>query len=306
MNKYYEKDGYMVGVCSDGTEFLFDKEDYGKVSQWNWVHHHKGIDGNMGKSRVSLGRLITGKFEKSCRVTMKNKGYDFRKDNLFVSNQFIDKGDYYEVLTRSGKTFYIDKEDCEIVQKYQWRINTQGYPEAQIDGRRIKLHRYLLGVYNELFTYDRVVDHIDRNPRNNRRCNLRIVTQAENARNQDFTTRNKSGVVNVIWSAEMNAWRAYKMIDGIRHNIGNFNTIDEAKEAVEQFNYCVATGQRYSDMSTHHRKSSQSGEKYIYKHKPHGYTVCIITPNHQHVYLGLYNDIDEAINVRDKYLEQQK
>lgn len=306
MNKYYEKDGYMVGVCSDGTEFLFDKEDYGKVSQWNWIHHHRGIDGNMGKSHVSLGRLITGHFEKSCRITMKNKGYDFRKNNLYAWNQYYDRGDYYEVDTRNGKTFYIDKEDREIVQKYQWYINTQGYPEAHIDGRMIKLHRYILGIHEETFSYNRVVDHIDRNPRNNRRYNLRIVTQSENARNQDFTTRNKSGVVNVIWCAEMNAWRAYKMIDGIRHNIGNFNTIDEAKNAVEQFNNCIATGQRYNDMSTHHRKGSQSGEKYIYKHKPHGYTVRISIPGRQNVYLGLYNSIEEAIVVRDNYLEQQK
>nr|DAG29032.1 MAG TPA: homing endonuclease [Caudoviricetes sp.] len=299
MNSYYEKDGYMVGICSDGTEFIFDKEKYDIVSQWNWMHHNKSIDGARGKDRISLAKLVTG-YRGRHPIHLRQKGFDFRLSNLFADNVYTDMGDYYSVETISGVCFYIDKEDEPRVHKYVWYLNSQGYPEVRDHGKVIRLHRYIMNM-DEPFTYDRVVDHIDRNPLNNRKSNLRIVSQAVNTRNRAMSGNNTSGVPGVFWSSEMGAWRAYRVIDGVRHNIGNFETIEDAEAAVQNFEQCMRDGREYVSCSTHdNRLTSASGHKYIYKRKSRGYTVSV----NGH-YLGLRNTLEEAQLLRDQYLNQQ-
>lgn len=41
-NQYKEQDDYMVGICSDGTEFIFDKDDYEKISSFCWYKNQYG------------------------------------------------------------------------------------------------------------------------------------------------------------------------------------------------------------------------------------------------------------------------
>jgi hypothetical protein len=52
------------------------------------------------------------------------------------------------------------------------------------------MHRDILGLLRD---DPRVVDHIDGNPLNNCRANLRICTQAENTMNRRLDRRNTSG-----------------------------------------------------------------------------------------------------------------
>lgn len=299
MNTYYEKDGYMIGICSDGTEFLFDKDKYDIVSQWHWMHHRGCVDGAHGKNRISLAKLVT-EYRGRHPILLRQKGFDFRLSNLFVDNIYTDMGDYYAVETISGICFYVDKEDEPRVHKYVWGLNTQGYPETRDHGKVIHLHRYIMNM-DEPFTYDRVVDHIDRNPLNNRKSNLRIVRQAVNTRNRAMSGCNTSGVPGVFWSSEMGAWRAYRVVDGVKHKVGNFKTIEEAATAMQNFERCMQDGQQYVDCSTHDKRlTSATGHKYIYEHKPHGYTVAV-----HGCYLGLRNTIEEAQALRDQYLNQQ-
>jgi len=305
MNKYYQKENYMVGVCSDGTEFIFDMEDYEKVSPWNWMNHRNVIEGADGKKRISLGKLIMDVINSNEPVLRKEKNFDYRKNNLYSSNTYIDKGDYYEVKTIKDESFYIDKNDYNKVRKYRWFLNTQKYPEARKNGKPIRLHRYLLDM-NEDFTYDRVVDHIDRNPCNNRMNNLRIVSQAENTRNRCMGSNNTSSAFNVFWGSNIGAWRASRVVNGVKYNVGNFNTIEEAESELKRLSECLNQGKEFISKSTRvNKRNSSTGHKYIYNHKPHGYTINVVL-NNKRYYLGLYDDIEEAITVRDKYLKEHK
>lgn len=82
------------------------------------------------------------------------------------------------------------------------------------------LHRYLLNPSKGL-----TVDHINRNPLDNRRCNLRICTQFENNQNQ---SSNKSGKVGVTFNKKSNKYIAYIKVKRKHITLGEFKNFDDA------------------------------------------------------------------------------
>ena len=302
MNTYYKKDDYMVGVCSDGTEFIFDIDAYDNIKDWNWFHHRDAIEGNRGKERLSLAKAVLGLYDRADPVIRIEKTFDYRKSNLYANNTYIDQGNYYDVVTIDGRAFMIDKDDYDKVKKFRWYLNTQNYPEAVKNGKLYRVHRYVMGL-DEKFTYDRVVDHINRNTLDNRKCNLRIVSQAENVHNSAMKSNNTSGVTGAFWSPELGAWRAYRTVNGKKYKIGSYTTIDEAAVDLARFDYCMEHNIEFIPNPTHNKQPvSATGQKYIYNNnKGRGYIVNI-NKRQSKGYLGVYQDLDEAIRVRDDYL----
>jgi hypothetical protein len=78
-----------------------------------------------------------------------------------------------------GRFAIIDKEDIDIVSKYKWFFTKNGYAMNKSGKKSIYMHRLILGVQNGLVT-----DHINGNKLDNRRCNLRQCTQAQNLMNR--------------------------------------------------------------------------------------------------------------------------
>lgn len=101
--------------------------------------------------------------------------------------------------TGRGDVFLVDQADAEAVSRYKWQsvANKAGskrrtpYVAATINGRRMFLHRWLLQA-----PAGHHVDHIDGDPLNNCRANLRIVTPAENI--NAAVERRKAGAVSTI------------------------------------------------------------------------------------------------------------
>ena len=75
--------------------------------------------------------------------------------------------------------FIVDKNDVERVLQYKWSLISSGYIVAYENDKTILLHRFLMQCPN-----DKVVDHINHNKKDNRRKNLRIITQKENCYNK--------------------------------------------------------------------------------------------------------------------------
>jgi hypothetical protein len=76
----------------------------------------------------------------------------------------------------------VDAADYEQVTKYRWCASGHGhniYATAVVDGRTVYMHRMLMRPRKGY-----VVDHIDGNGLNNRRCNLRVCTPAQNLANK--------------------------------------------------------------------------------------------------------------------------
>ena len=72
--------------------------------------------------------------------------------------------------------------------------DSKGYMQVSIHGKILKAHRVIAQAFLGDGGPGMVVDHIDRNPANNRVENLRWVTQKENTHNSERYERNTYGV----------------------------------------------------------------------------------------------------------------
>lgn len=75
----------------------------------------------------------------------------------------------------------IDDEFYETYNTYIWRVNKSGYVITSIGNLQLGLHHVVLG-YKPIPGY--AIDHINRNPLDNRRHNLRLATHAQNNMNK--------------------------------------------------------------------------------------------------------------------------
>jgi len=96
----------------------------------------------------------------------------------------------------------IDIDDIEKISTQKWHTkDNRGISEYCISNSVGLLHRFLLDLSSENTT---VVDHINGNPLDNRRNNLRTCTSQENSRNCRIPKNNKSGHKGIYWVASRN------------------------------------------------------------------------------------------------------
>lgn len=122
----------------------------------------------------------------------------------------------------------IDKEDVNKINKYSWRINEKGYVISDINKHKVRIHNLILN--RDTSNPKIVCDHINRNKLDNRKNNLRIVSQKENNKNRIL----KKGL---FYTKRKNKWQAYCISNKKMHSLGYYNTENEAKEAVKR-HYC--------------------------------------------------------------------
>ena len=92
----------------------------------------------------------------------------------------------------------IDEEDYYKLKQISWWIRGK-YVAGHINDKVKLLHRYLLN-------YDgkNVVDHINNNPLDNRKCNLIIVTKKQNSMNVSVSKNATSKYIGVSWAKNVN------------------------------------------------------------------------------------------------------
>src|SRR3954466_3760097 len=97
----------------------------------------------------------------------------------------------------------IDEEDYIEIVNYTINLKKKqnGFYAYLLKGDWAEaLHRYLLRPPNGI-----EVDHINRNPLDNRRSNLRLGTHAQNSRNK-FQKNSPSGFKGVYWAKDKKKW----------------------------------------------------------------------------------------------------
>lgn len=106
-------------------------------------------------------------------------------------------------------------------------LKTSGYMATKIKGKYYELHR-LAFLYVEGYLPEECVDHIDRNPANNKWDNLREVSHSCNSMNKGTQSNNTSCIVGVNWCESNQAWHARVTNKGKRIYLGQFKTKLEA------------------------------------------------------------------------------
>jgi hypothetical protein len=128
---------------------------------------------------------------------------------------------------------WVDAEDAELVKGFRWYRNS-GYVERAVHARiakgkyskrHVMLHRHLLGLDGVAGIE---IDHIDGDPLNNRRSNLRVVTHAQNMQNRRKQSGTSSRYRGVHWNSQRSKWRAGLRVDGRFVDLGHFADEDEA------------------------------------------------------------------------------
>jgi hypothetical protein len=125
----------------------------------------------------------------------------------------------------------------EDLRVWNWRCDKDGYLHryfyTQGTYKNIRLHRIILGrkVGRALDRWD-LCDHINHNLQDNRRENLRVVTNAQNMRNRGrLPCNNTSGYRGVSFDKVRACWRADLEICGVHKYIGRYETKEEAHVA---------------------------------------------------------------------------
>lgn len=162
------------------------------------------------------------------------KEANVRRIKRRVENEYYIDGDYAYVKLRwtdEEKIMVCDKEDWERLKKYTWGVaKTGGYAITNFAQNKkhkvVKFHQIVMGQKRGY-----VVDHINRNPIDNRKENLRYATMQQNLINKGKQSNNKSGIPGVSWRNDSNSWRAQIWVHKKAINLGTFKTKEEAIKA---------------------------------------------------------------------------
>jgi hypothetical protein len=126
----------------------------------------------------------------------------------------------------------VDAADHEKLSKYRWRAYRTGrriYAVCRDRGKIVYMHRMLLRPRKGY-----IVDHIDGNGLNNRRCNLRVCTYAQNQAN----ARPRGGASPFIGvNRQRDRWQAAITCRGKFHYLGLFEDEVEAAKARDRKAY---------------------------------------------------------------------
>ena len=125
----------------------------------------------------------------------------------------------------------IDKRNRPLVDRQPGACNTQGYRQIRLDGTLYLAHK-LAWMYTTGIWPTKIIDHINRDRTDNRRGNLRLAERSENACNSKLNSKNTSGLRGVVWSKGHRKWRAGIRAYGQRIELGLFDDLREAGEAV--------------------------------------------------------------------------
>ena len=113
---------------------------------------------------------------------------------------------------------------------YQVELTTNDNKRKHMRVHRLVGLAFIPNLENKPF-----IDHIDHNRTNNNLINLRWVTNSENQMNKGKQSNNTSGTTGIHYDECCEQWSARVQKNGIRHEIGHFDTLEDAKEARNKF-----------------------------------------------------------------------
>ena len=132
----------------------------------------------------------------------------------------------------------IDNEDYDLIKDYRWspELNGRTFRTQAWDkycGKNVRMHRLIVKCPENM-----EIDHIDHDPLNNRKSNLRIVTHAQNSKNCSPRIINMyskyKGVTYLKSGQRKKRWMARIRTDYKEIFLGYFDTEKEAMDIYDK------------------------------------------------------------------------
>lgn len=144
------------------------------------------------------------------------------------------------ILSKGRAVALVDDSDFGWLGQWSWHLGVDGCAvrigrksEGSLWRKSIYMHRQILGVADSF-----VVDHINHNRLDNRRCNLRVCSVAQNAQNQRLCKDSSSGYKGVSFHKGLlfwkKPWQASICLNGKKTALGCFSSREKAAVAYNE------------------------------------------------------------------------
>jgi hypothetical protein len=187
----------------------------------NWREFKCIVDG--------CNRNVGVRKEGLCPKHYDQKRHTGRITRLIVTdlNEIVTNGDVSKIILRDNRNkniaeTIIDSEDVKKVKNYKWAL----YKKYAYSKQAGYLHRLILG-------HSGLIDHINRNPLDNRKTNLRPTNCSKNSANSGIHSNSTSGFKGVSFFKKTGSWRAYIIVNGKFLSLGYYSTPKEAAIAYD-------------------------------------------------------------------------
>lgn len=127
--------------------------------------------------------------------------------------------------TANGKSVKVDDDDYKKYSHLRWHLSDTGYAVRRTNGETTRLHRLIMNCPEGM-----VVDHLNGDRLDCRKCNMRVCTQGENVKNHH-------GTKGYCYDKSKHKWVAYYK----GKFYGRYRTEEEAKRAHQ----LAKSGQEY-------------------------------------------------------------
>ena len=139
---------------------------------------------------------------------------------------------FRRIRLTKGRYAIVDCEDFKRLSSFKWYLSDTGsnrYAVRTHRRRNIFMHRFIMKS-----PPGSIVDHINRNGLDNRRSNLRIVTNRQNCWNSSRGINvGSSKYKGVRWSSKDGKWRSTIRHNGRKVHLGNFDDETSAARAYD-------------------------------------------------------------------------
>ena len=149
-----------------------------------------------------------------------------------------------------GLVSLVDEDIAEYLNNYKWFVTCKSgtelyYAATRIDGKRVRMNRFIWEYCNGVIPPKMDIDHISRDSLDNRIMNLRIATRSENNVNSKVRSDNTTGYKGVYYvKGRVKPYWAYVKKEGKRYGLGMYKTAEEAYKA-----YQVKAKELYGDFA---------------------------------------------------------
>lgn len=204
---YYKFDDHAKIIASTGEEIIVDLDDVEELIKYKWHIPLFGVpctSSYRGKREVPIPKIILD-FSQSLTgmyYYINGDKLDNRKENLRKTlDELVEKEGCIEVHKELGHKIIVDKEMKDFCENNTITVGKNGYAYINCKGKRVSLHRYLMNPPKE-----KVVDHINHNPLDNRKENLRVCTHSENNQNKSKAQSNSQSGIRGVYQSKSGMW----------------------------------------------------------------------------------------------------